>query len=118
MIENYQQQIAQLNKTLDKANASIQDFVENGKSKIIEYYNSKCDFIIKEAQMLVSQDQYDEAIFKLTSVPEVCKDCYDKCMDAVGPIYQKQIDKECKSKLMEATTAWNSSQDCTTSKRN
>ena len=98
-------------KRISPSNASIQNFVENGKSKIIEYYNSKCDFIIKEAQMLVSQDQYDEAIFKFTSVPEVCKDCYDKCMDAVGPIYQKQIDKECKSKLMEATTAWNSSQD-------
>lgn len=28
LIENYQQQIAQLNKTLDKANASIQDFAQ------------------------------------------------------------------------------------------
>ena len=32
-------------------------------------------------------------------------------MDAVGPIYQKQIDRECKSKLMDANTAWNASQD-------
>ena len=98
-------------KRISPTNSSIQDFVENGKSKIIEYYNSKCDFIIKEAQTMVSQNQFDEAIFKLTSVPEVCKDCYDKCMDAVGPIYQKQIDKECKSKLMDAATAWNASQD-------
>ncbi|WP_299189707.1 plasmid replication DNA-binding protein [uncultured Psychrobacter sp.] len=28
LIENYQEQIAQLNKTLDKANASIQDFAQ------------------------------------------------------------------------------------------
>ena len=28
LIENYQQQIGQLNKTLDKANASIQDFAQ------------------------------------------------------------------------------------------
>ncbi|MEO7283127.1 hypothetical protein [Gelidibacter sp.] len=98
-------------KGISPSNSSIQNFVENGKSKIIEYYNSKCDFIIKEAQALVSQNQYDEAIFRLTSVPEVCKDCYDKCMDAVGPIYQKQIDKACKSKLMDATNAWNASQD-------
>lgn len=98
-------------KSISPTNSSIQNFVENGKSKIIEYYKSNCDFIIKEAQTLVSQNQYDEAIFKLTSVPEVCKDCYDQCMDAVGPIYQKRIDKECKSKLMDATTAWNASQD-------
>ena len=98
-------------KGISPTNSNIQSFVGNGKSKIIEYYNSKCDFIIKEAQTLVSQNNFEEAIFKLTSVPEVCKDCYDKCMDAVGPIYQKQIDRECKSKLMEANTAWNAAQD-------
>lgn len=98
-------------KGISPTNSNIQSFVGNGKSKIIEYYNSKCDFIIKEAQTLVSQNNFEEAIFKLTSVPEVCKDCYDKCMDAVGPIYQKQIDRECKSKLMDANTAWNASQD-------
>ena len=98
-------------KGISPTNSNIQSFVGNGKSKIIEYYNSKCDFIIKEAQTLVSQNNFEEAIFKLTSVPEVCKECYDKCMDAVGPIYQKQIDRECKSKLMEANTAWNAAQD-------
>mgnify|MGYP003616877946 FL=1 len=98
-------------KGISPTNSNIQSFVGNGKSKIIEYYNSKCDFIIKEVQTLVSQNNFEEAIFKLTSVPEVCKDCYDKCMDAVGPIYQKQIDRECKSKLMEANTAWNAAQD-------
>ena len=98
-------------KGISPTNSNIQSFVGNGKSKIIEYYNSKCDFIIKEVQTLVSQNNFEEAIFKLTSVPEVCKECYDKCMDAVGPIYQKQIDRECKSKLMEANTAWNATQD-------
>ena len=98
-------------KGISPTNSNIQSFVGNGKSKIIEYYNSKCDFIIKEVQTLVSQNNFEEAIFKLTSVPEVCKECYDKCMDAVGPIYQKQIDRECKSKLMDANTAWNAAQD-------
>jgi hypothetical protein len=27
----------------------FQDFIEKGKQNIVEYYNSKCDFIIKEA---------------------------------------------------------------------
>ncbi len=98
-------------KGISPTNSNIQSFVGNGKSKIIEYYNSKCDFIIKEVQTLVSQNNFEEAIFKLTSVPEVCKECYDKAMDAVGPIYQKQIDRECKSKLMDANTAWNAAQD-------
>jgi hypothetical protein len=88
-----------------------QTFIEKGKNKIVEYYNSKCDFILKEAQSLASQNKFEESISKLVSVPEVCKDCYDKAMDAVTPIYQKQIDRECKQRLMEATTAWNAAQD-------
>ena len=98
-------------KNISPSNPEIQSFVEAGKTRIIEYYNSKCDFILKEAQSLASQNKYDESISKLISVPEVCKACYDKAMDAVAPIYKKQIDRECKQRLMEATTAWNAAQD-------
>jgi hypothetical protein len=86
-------------------------FVEEGKNKIIEYYNSQCDFILKEADMLVSQNEFDAAIAKLVSIPEVCKECYDKAMDKVGPIYQQQIDRQCKIDLAEAKNAWNANQD-------
>lgn len=97
-------------KRISPDNGSIQSFVENGKSKIIQYYNSKCDFLIKEAQTLASQNNYEEAISKLTSVPIVCKSCYDKSMDAIVPIYQKQIDRDCKLKLAEATSIWSANQ--------
>ncbi|MBU3680643.1 MAG: hypothetical protein FGM16_01740 [Flavobacterium sp.] len=102
--------IAALNglKTKDPV---YQTFIEKGKNKIMEYFNSKCDFILKDAQTMAAQNKYEEAIMKLTSVPEVCKACYDKAMDAVAPIYQKQIDRQCKQRLMEATTAWNAAQD-------
>ena len=85
---------------------AFQQFIEQGKTRIIEYYNSKCDFILKEAQTLATQSKYEEALYKLTSVPEVCKDCYDKCAAAVGPIYKKQIDKDCNSKLSQAKNIW------------
>ena len=98
-------------KTLKTNDPRYQAFIESGKSKIVEYYNSKCDLIIKDAQTLGSQSQYDEAIYKLSSVPEVCKGCYDKCMDAVVPIYKSQIDKACKVSLAEATNSWNTNQD-------
>lgn len=38
LIENYQQQISQLNKTLDKANASIQDFAQ---VRLLEFRKSE-----------------------------------------------------------------------------
>lgn len=93
-------------KNLKTNDPNYQSFIETGKTKIVEYYNSKCDFIIKEAQTLASQNKFEEAIFKLTGVPEVCKSCYDKCMDAITPIYKQQIDRDCKLKLAEATNLW------------
>jgi transcriptional regulator of acetoin/glycerol metabolism len=41
LIENYQQQIAQLNRTLDKANASIQDFAQ---VRLLEFKKSEVDY--------------------------------------------------------------------------
>ncbi len=97
-------------KNLKTNDPNYQSFIETGKTKIVEYYNSKCDFIIKEAQTLVSQNKFEEAIFILTGVPEVCKGCYDKCMDAIAPIYKQQIDRDCKLKLAEATNLWSANQ--------
>ena len=98
-------------KNLKTADSQYQAFIDKGKSRIIEYYNSRCDFILKESQSLASRNEFDAAIYTLTSVPEVCADCYAKCMDAVGPIYQKQIDRDCQLKLAEANAIWSANQD-------
>jgi hypothetical protein len=98
-------------KKINANNPELKSFVDQGKEKIIEYYKNNCDMIIKEAQTLADQDKFDEAIFKLVSIPNACGECYNKAMDAVKPMYQKQIDKECKFKLAEAQGIWNASQD-------
>ncbi|MES2761619.1 MAG: hypothetical protein V4677_05410 [Bacteroidota bacterium] len=95
-------------KTNDPSYAA---FLEEGKQKIIKYYEAKCDFIIKDAKSLAGQNQLEEAIYKLSSVPDACKVCYDKALAAIAPIYKQKIDRDCKIKLAEATNAWNASQD-------
>jgi hypothetical protein len=91
-------------KNLKTNDPKYQSFIETGKNKIIEYYNSKCDFNIKEAQTLASQNQFDEAIFKLSCVPEVCKDCYDKSMDAITVIFKAKMERECQSNIAKSKT--------------
>jgi hypothetical protein len=98
-------------KNLKTADPRYQTFIEQGKNRIIEYYNSKCDFILKEAEMLAGQNEFDAAISKLSGIPDVCKECYDKALTAVQPIYQKKIDRDCKIKLQEAQGIWNAGQD-------
>ena len=92
-------------------NPEFSSFVDKGKSKIVEYYNSKCNFILKKSESLVNQDKYEEAIYNLVQVPEICKECYDKCMDAVAPIYQKYIDRQCTDLLSRARVIWSGGQD-------
>ena len=98
-------------KTMNPKNKDVVAFLEEGKTKIISYYSTNCDFIIKEAQTLVKQQKYDEAIYQLSLVPDVCQDCYFKCLDTLGSIYQKKIDADCKIKLNEAKSIWAEAQN-------
>lgn len=93
-------------KNINAGAPAVKACIEEGKNKIIEYYNSKCDFIIKEAQTLAEQKKFGEAIYKLTSVPDVCKECYMKSMDNVKPIYQMYMDDKCNKDLAKARTTW------------
>lgn len=97
-------------KTINPKNKEIVSFLEEGKNKIINYYTTNCDFIIKEAQSLVKQEKFDEAIYKLSIVPDVCQECYFKSLDTLARIYQQKIDLDCKVKFNEAKVSWSASQ--------
>ena len=56
LIENYQQQIGQLNKTLDKANASIQDFAQ---VRLLEFKQAE---ISDEPPLEQEQEKRDDSI--------------------------------------------------------
>ena len=97
-------------KTINPKNKDVLAFLEEGKNKIINYYSTNCDFIIKDAQTLVKQEKYDESIYQLSLVPDVCKDCYFKCLDTLIQIYQQKIDADCKVKFNDAKVTWAASQ--------
>lgn len=98
-------------KNINPKNKDISAFLEEGKNKIISYYTTQCDFIIKDAETLAKQQKFDEAIYKLALVPEVCKDCYFKCLDNLTTIYQQKIDADCIAKLAKAKLLWSGQQN-------
>ena len=94
-----------------KTNApEIQRFIEQGKTRIIQWYNTQIDFLISEANALAGQDKYDEAIGLLFTVPTVCKDAFNKAMRAAEQIFQQKIDIEGAQLLNMATHVWNANQ--------
>lgn len=93
-------------RTLDLKNEKVEKFLDDGKRKIIEYYNSRCDFIIARAKSLATQNQFADALATLSGIPEVCKDCYMKAMNEIGPIYQDFIDHDCQIMVNVASACW------------
>lgn len=93
-------------RTLSLKNSKVDKFLDDGKTKIIEYYNSRCDFVIARAKSLATQNQFAAALNTLSSIPEVCKDCYMKALDEIGPIFQDYIDHDCQVMVNVASAVW------------
>jgi hypothetical protein len=94
-------------KTNDRG---FQGFITKGKNRIIDYFNAHCDVILRQADVLSGMNDYGEALRILMSVPDVCTECWHKAMDSALPVYQAQIDFDCRSLLLEATNVWNAGQ--------
>ncbi len=92
-------------KQIKPAHPNLKNLIDEGKTKIIEYYNSHCDFIQKEALTKADRKEYDEAIASLLAVPEVCKDCYDACQDLTIKVFKMKMENECAENIQKATVA-------------
>ena len=92
-------------RRLNVNDRNIQAMIRTGKEKIMDFYNTNTEAIVKKAQNLASLAYYEEALFLLTSIPE-CSPKYDLAIAACGPVYQAYIDRECAQNLMVARTLW------------
>ena len=93
-------------RNINGDNPQIQQMLNEAKEKIIEYYTNQCPAIIRKVQGLVATQAFDEAIFLLTSVPDVCRDCFTQCQRQAGVVYQQKIDSESTILLEKARTVW------------
>lgn len=84
----------------------LQAMLEEARQKIVAFYTNHCNGIVHSAQTLADMQKYDEAIFRLISVPNVCADCYKKCQSAASDIYSRKIDTEAVALLNLAKAEW------------
>jgi hypothetical protein len=91
---------------INTSNSELERFMKTGKQKIIEYYNSRCDFVLAKAKSLAAQNQFQAAIATLSGIPEVCKDCYMKSLEQIAPIYKDYIDHDCQVFMNMAQSIW------------
>lgn len=87
-------------------NPNLKRLMESARLKIVDYYCNNCDYMITRANTLVQQQNYDQAMALLLSVPDVCYDCFCKCQNKVVEIYGTKIDHEGRVFLQKARNAW------------
>ena len=83
----------------------IAQFIQEGKEKIIGYYDHEGEMLIKKAQFLAKQKKYDEALFWVSLIPQQSKH-YDAALAAGQAIYKQYINNECDINLAAARQAW------------
>ncbi len=88
----------------------IAQFINEGKTKIIEYYDHEAPALIKKAQNLAKQKSYEEALFIVALIPQQCQH-YDAALAAGLEIYQMHVDNECNINLAAARQAWAAEQN-------
>ena len=93
-----------ITNAISKINANDSDykvFIETGKSKIIKYYESKCQDIITKSESLVKMQDYEQALGVLMTVPEEVS-CYSKIQEKSIEVYKSYQIQKCKAQLQEA----------------
>ncbi len=80
----------------------FQSFIETGKSKTIQYYETKCLDIIKKSDSYVKMQQYDIALGLLMTVPEEVSSCYNQIQDKAIEAYKAYQTQICAELIQKA----------------
>ncbi|MBP5134891.1 MAG: hypothetical protein ILP24_03915, partial [Paludibacteraceae bacterium] len=55
---------------------------------------------------MAAQKEFDAALYTLSTVPDVCKECFDKATDMIPSVFKSKLDNECGENLAAAEAAW------------
>lgn len=84
-------------------------FVQEGKDKIINYYNTQAPAIFEKAMTLAKMKDYTQAMFLLATIPAEC-DQFAQANAYGLQVYQMFIDNDCQKNLAAARAAWSAQQ--------
>jgi len=88
-----------------KSTPQLKAIVAQAKQRIIDYYEKNGPSIIRKAQGLVTAQQWEEALYELTAIPEECS-CYKQALDMMDNIYKKHLDHDAAQLLSQAQAIW------------
>lgn len=103
---NYEKSFISAFKTINPKNKEIKSFIQEGKEKVLSYYQTNCEDILLEAQKLAAQNHYEDALMMISSIPDVCADCYEHSVVVAERIYNEMINVRGAEYLRQAQAVW------------
>jgi len=97
-------------KHLNTTSPAVAKFIQEGKNKIIAYYDSEAPRIMIEARTLSEMHQYEHALYLVTAIPAQCKH-YNDAIKASLDIFHAYQDYACNQLLQQARMAWAAEQN-------
>lgn len=91
---------------------AMAQFIEEGKAKILAYYDSEAPRLMKEARALAEMHDYEHALSVVMVIPAQCK-YYDESLQVGLDIFHAYQDYACVQNLQKARMAWAAEQNAT-----
>lgn len=90
--ENATKAVMEAIKSLKARDPKLKKIITIAKNKIVEYYNTECDNVIKTINTYVEMEMYDEALNELNAVPQIdeLNGCYDNTLNILRKISKEQ----------------------------
>ena len=98
-------------KNISPSNKNLQKFLEDGAKKIVDYYNTNADQIIRSAKMLANTKQYDQALFMLCVIPQAFGEKYELALETAEQIYKDYVNNKANENFAKAQSIWASGRD-------
>lgn len=88
-----------------KSTPQLKKIIAEAKERIIDYYEKNGPAIIKKAQGLVTAQQWEEALYELTAIPEECS-CYPQALSMMEKVYAAHLNHDAAQILAQAQAMW------------
>ncbi len=80
----------------------LKKFIEEGKQKILAYYNNNCSQFEADAKTAIKMKRFNKAIAILSTIPKEAKQCYARIQNLSVVAYNAYQKQHCKEQIMAA----------------
>lgn len=96
--------------SISSSNQNLLNFIQQGKERIIEYYDANYGIFLTKARNAMAARNYDEALYYSTSIPSCCVGYREAC-NLTSQIYTDNMNYIAQNLLAQARAAWAESPD-------